>query len=440
MNIGFLMVGHTHEDVDQMFSCFSNFLSGYMEPVISVEKLIELVTKVYVPSPAAFYLTHLFDWKSVLDNHSAHKTKPDHMLHGHAGEAHQYRFRRDPSEPRRAAKLTWKEWGVDKEWCPVSEDIRPVYLLHTKVDLSSLRMLPLCGPKGDAASQLTIIKDNYTMLKNIVKVCPASEAYQIQELETTMNKWFGVDKNLEPISPERLAELRPVMIFEDIPVEQKWEIVIAPLGDGDGDGEGDTDADDDMPVLQTDVVVERDKLIYQGKLNSRNRNALTNAGNFVDLTLLAVGNLVIVRNLSEDDENQFCLCKINSIRHEERLLDITWWGNRNGTISGTQFELQKANDVGSSKKGQKAKNIPYKDTVHFDSVLVAEPVTLTSKKHVPKKFTGMASRRIGAAIKIMQQRKKTQKQNKTPQLQQEMLPVAIPAPYTQQSLPPLPRV
>ena len=397
MNIGFLMVGHTHEDVDQMFSCFSKYLNKYEEPVISVEKLCTVVAETFVPSPATFYLTHLFDWKSVLNNHSYHKQGRTTELHGHL-RPHQLRFRRDPGHPRCAAKVTWKLWGVDPEWHPIAADVPPTYLLASKVDLSALEMVPLLGPKGNADAQVIAAKDAYDTLRRTARYCTTDEDYQMEQLEVTMNKWLGVDKSFQPIPAERLAELRPVLVFEDIPDNLKWDSGCVG-GDGDG-GSG----DDDGPVLEEDVTVQPDYLIYQGQLDSRNKHALTNTANYVNMDLLAVGNLIIVRHLSDDGENQlFSLCKINSIDEEDRVLSITWWGSRQkeNSAKGAQSELQKATDAGSSRG---PKNVPYKDTVDFDAVLISENIKLTAKKHVPKKQLDLASRRLKTSIQIMQQR------------------------------------
>jgi hypothetical protein len=49
VKVGFLLVGHTHDHIDQMFSHFSVTLK--MKNVGSLPSLIECIKKSYIPEP-----------------------------------------------------------------------------------------------------------------------------------------------------------------------------------------------------------------------------------------------------------------------------------------------------------------------------------------------------------------------------------------------------
>ena len=61
----FLMVGHTHEDIDQMFSCISRHISK-----LNILTLLELIREIglsYSPSINASLLTFMYDVKKWME-------------------------------------------------------------------------------------------------------------------------------------------------------------------------------------------------------------------------------------------------------------------------------------------------------------------------------------------------------------------------------------
>ena len=57
VKVGFLIVGHTHEDVDQLFSRFSTYLRR--NDVLTMESLTSALEKSYTPRPIAIIVENM---------------------------------------------------------------------------------------------------------------------------------------------------------------------------------------------------------------------------------------------------------------------------------------------------------------------------------------------------------------------------------------------
>jgi len=65
------VVGHTHDDIDQMFSRFSNKLAAAPHIVwYSVPQFMEHLKSGFDPEPDVFFLREVNDWKAELDKFS----------------------------------------------------------------------------------------------------------------------------------------------------------------------------------------------------------------------------------------------------------------------------------------------------------------------------------------------------------------------------------
>lgn len=62
VKVCFLLVGHTHENIDQMFSRLSVKLRK--SDIFYGEDLVEAARTCFTPSPMATWITHAFDWKT----------------------------------------------------------------------------------------------------------------------------------------------------------------------------------------------------------------------------------------------------------------------------------------------------------------------------------------------------------------------------------------
>ena len=90
------MVGHTHEDVDQMFSRISVHLTG--KPIPTLPVLQSLMRDAYHPTPMVQHLDGLWNYRKL-------GMASGVTLHGHSGP-HVFRFK----EVEGAVQLGYKQW------------------------------------------------------------------------------------------------------------------------------------------------------------------------------------------------------------------------------------------------------------------------------------------------------------------------------------------
>ena len=76
-----MMVGHTHDDIDQMFSRFSIGIRQANGVVYSVPQLGKILVKSFKPTPDVIFLYEVHDWKSCLDTFSTSQLE-NTPLHG----------------------------------------------------------------------------------------------------------------------------------------------------------------------------------------------------------------------------------------------------------------------------------------------------------------------------------------------------------------------
>nr|XP_022290369.1 uncharacterized protein LOC111102007 [Crassostrea virginica] len=96
IKLSFLMVGHTHEDVDQMFSRISVHLTG--KPIPTLPVLQSLMRDAYHPTPMVQHLDGLWNYRKL-------GMASGVTLHGHSGP-HVFRFK----EVEGAVQLGYKQW------------------------------------------------------------------------------------------------------------------------------------------------------------------------------------------------------------------------------------------------------------------------------------------------------------------------------------------
>ena len=101
------MVGHTHEDIDQMFSCFSRHLSK--RDARTLPELTAEMAKAYTPEPSNILLDCMFDVKKWMDGHI------EQQVSGHINQ-HQFKFISCNGE----AVTFYKKWSTSPKWLPCS--------------------------------------------------------------------------------------------------------------------------------------------------------------------------------------------------------------------------------------------------------------------------------------------------------------------------------
>ena len=103
IKLGFLMVGHTHKDVDQFFPRFSKRLAW--NPAKTVSSLIDELEKCYNPKPTAISLDRVYKIKEWLSPCIS-------RISFHAGP-HQFKIELNNNDK---AVLVYKKWSTDSIW------------------------------------------------------------------------------------------------------------------------------------------------------------------------------------------------------------------------------------------------------------------------------------------------------------------------------------
>ena len=97
------MVGHTHEDIDQMFSCFSRHLAK--NDARTIPELFDEMEKAYTPTPTCEQLLQMFDVKEWMSGH---------LVDTISGHVHQHQFKLEMKEGN--VLIFYKKWSTTKDW------------------------------------------------------------------------------------------------------------------------------------------------------------------------------------------------------------------------------------------------------------------------------------------------------------------------------------
>eukprot|EP00058_Branchiostoma_floridae_P012161 XP_002597649.1 hypothetical protein BRAFLDRAFT_77449 [Branchiostoma floridae] len=104
VKVSYLMVGHTHEDIDQLFSKIQSQLRR--KPATTVDMLLKVIEESYTPKPKATTLTanSMYDIKEWLDQEMSDMD--------HHNLPHAFKVQKENGE----TCLSYKMWSSDKTW------------------------------------------------------------------------------------------------------------------------------------------------------------------------------------------------------------------------------------------------------------------------------------------------------------------------------------
>ena len=113
VKVNFLLVGHTHDHIDQMFSTFSKKLSRY--DAFTLPALCNLIVDAYTPKPEVLHLTEVYDFKRYALETDADHNKVFARLHN---ISFNHVFRMKWVETRNSTLLYAKQYSSSTEWEP----------------------------------------------------------------------------------------------------------------------------------------------------------------------------------------------------------------------------------------------------------------------------------------------------------------------------------
>eukprot|EP00795_Rhopilema_esculentum_P008448 gene8448-14434_t len=150
VKLSFLMVGHTHEDIDQMFS--RNAVQLHKENAVTLPQLEGVFRKAYTPRPTVTTLRFLFDFKGFLSKYIAN-------IRNHS-KPHAFKFEKTASGQ---VGITYKNWAADEGWLPRNingDREQPLLILNEEVPQNDFP-LPL-QPEFDVKNDLETMRKEAT--------------------------------------------------------------------------------------------------------------------------------------------------------------------------------------------------------------------------------------------------------------------------------------
>ena len=118
----FLLVGHTHDHIDQMFSTFSRQLSRYN--AFTLPHLVTIICEAYTPRPTVVHLTQIYDFKRYISHDPKSQDKVQAQLSNISFD-HVFLLRKNGSNG--LTLLYAKQYSSSPQWEP-NEGCR--FLLH----------------------------------------------------------------------------------------------------------------------------------------------------------------------------------------------------------------------------------------------------------------------------------------------------------------------
>lgn len=114
VKVEFLMVGHTHEDIDQFFSCIARLLNKFK--VLTLSQLLEKVKQVNRKDPVdAEILEYIFDVREWIDDFIPN-------LHGHL-KSYQFKFVAEGE----GVQFFYRKRSTSTQWILVDQEQYPIF-------------------------------------------------------------------------------------------------------------------------------------------------------------------------------------------------------------------------------------------------------------------------------------------------------------------------
>jgi hypothetical protein len=177
IKVGFKLVGHTHEDVDQMFSRFSWGMKN--SDCRSVTEMCKVILKSFAPTPHVELLDHTVNWDLFKDTLGLGVLAGIQGEHGASQQEkiHFIKFKKVES----VVKMYWKQLTDDPLWAPEGgRDILRAFEWPFHIPTKPVK----------AATPELIAKLQTTMTLILDGYCPNSKE-EVEDSWTTLLKWMS---------------------------------------------------------------------------------------------------------------------------------------------------------------------------------------------------------------------------------------------------------
>ncbi|XP_071958009.1 uncharacterized protein [Antedon mediterranea] len=154
IKIGFLMVGHTHEDIDQLFSCVAKYLNKYRASTLDHRRsaVENSYKKLPITSSIISYLHDIKNWLVPYMQDIRYHSKP-----------HQFKF---VLAQTGKCIMSYKNWSTDCTWCECARemDTLPYLLKESPADIPVL-----CTPDFSNAD-IPKLKKSLASVANFLRI------------------------------------------------------------------------------------------------------------------------------------------------------------------------------------------------------------------------------------------------------------------------------
>ena len=329
VKLGFLLVGHTHDQIDQMFSRFSVRLRR--KKAFSLPTLVQVIEDSYTPSPNVELLKETADFREFIFCQRSARDQAVNQLNDLTFQHHIKFYLKDGE-----SYLHGKKYTTTQEWTP-PEGLRFLKYIPSTALVERAEQLPLKNPKESKKKNSTTDK----ALDAIEDGISSGFKYFTEEDKTWWENFFLDQQVVNQNLNSRLLE-EPF----------QWPTTF----DQPQNQAGPSNASVAAPV-----EAEEDRVMYLGP---RRKNETP--GNITEIT-----NGMLIACPAEEDEKgrPFWIARVVDTIKEEGLLTklkIHWLVTRAVNAYEGKYDLE----MRTEGKGRKAKKVYSKDELDLKEVRI----------------------------------------------------------------------
>ena len=384
VKVNFLLVGHTHDHIDQMFSTFSKKLSRY--DAFTLPALSGLISRAYTPKPEVVHLKEIYDFKrySLADN-----LKIFSQLHNISFN-HVFLIKHVLTEG--VTLLYAKQYSTSSQWEPNS-GCR--FLLQMPASLNMLgaeqmpyeerKLVPMHCDNLEQQRQLWIrsLEEKKKHIENAKKYAGAQD----------VSWWDEYFLDQQNIIDCRLQNHWPIT------VPFSWTLGI----------NSPTFCSHQLPDELRLLAQPQQRDIYVGPRMSREKESRWHGS----LQEINVGSLVATLADNDDLGHPFWIAKVIELIKDESQtvllsLKVHWYHTTNLNAFAGKYTLEMmTTNVGLGGKRRK-KTVRRISTLHLEEVdVILYDFSLTKSGHLRKSTIAMIKEKLGATTTMRQTRSKS---------------------------------
>ncbi len=371
VKVNFLLVGHTHDHIDQMFSTFSKKLSRY--DAFTLPALSDLISQAYTPKPEVVHLTEIYDFKRfALDKDIKVFSQLHNISFNHV-------FLIKYVEIQDATLLYAKQYSTSSQWEPQS-GCR--FLLQMPASLNvhgaeqmpyeDRKMVPLHYDDLDQQGQMWIrsLEERKKHIENAKKYAGAQDV-------SWWDVFFVDQKN---IIENRLHSYWPVTI----PFSWSLGTNIPPV------------CSHLLPGELEVFAKPQQRDIYVGPRMSREKESRWHG----TLQEINVGSLIATLADNDDLGHPFWIAKVIELIKDESnqaliSLKVHWYHTTNHNAFAGKYILEMLSANAGKGGKRKKKTIRRISTLHLEEVdVILYDFTLTKSGHLRKSTISMIKEKL----------------------------------------------